>query len=284
VRGGMHGAGRGLVGFFVKPVVGFSDAATDVFNTVQSATRPSADYSSLHRSNSGVSSSGGGGGNGNTGSASSNSSSGADLAVTNSSSVQQARPPRAFYGAARVIRPYQPEDALAAMLLRTVIADHRSPQHRKNADSQAAHDEDEEEYLDHLDLGAFLLLLSSRRLVVVDDGGCTHLSLWLKDLACCERRSDGVALHLFDPVDVTSTTTTAASPSSTSVCSRSVNHNQRAREEERAHVRAAHPTDGEGGLISSTKSTTLVRFIKCADEPTRRGIDTRIQSALQQLV
>ena len=210
MRGGMHGAGRGLVGFFVKPVVGFSDAATDVFNTVQSATRPSADYSSLHRSNSGVSSSGGGGGNGNTGSASSNSSSGADLAVTNSSSVQQARPPRAFYGAARVIRPYQPEDALAIMLLRTVIADHRSPQHRKNADSQAAHDEDEEEYLDHLDLGAFVLLLSTRRLVVVDDGGCTHLSLWLKDLACCERRSDGVALHLFDPVDVTSTTTTAA--------------------------------------------------------------------------
>ena len=288
VRGGMHGAGKGLVGFFVKPVVGFSDAATDVFNTVQSATRPSNAYSSLHRSNSGLNSSSGGGDEGD------NSSPGGGMAVTNSSSVQQARPPRAFYGAPRVIRPYQAEDALAVMLLRTVIADQSSLQNRKRTDSGATAnneiDGDEEEYLDHLDLGAFVLLLSTRRLVVVDDSGRPHLALWLKDVACCERRSDGVALHLFDPVDVTPTTSSisfssSSSSSSSRSSSGSVNHNQRAREAERVHVRAALNHERGGGSASDKSSTsTLVRFIKCADEPTRRDIDSRIQSALQQLV
>mmetsp|Transcript_41447 Transcript_41447/g.93427 ORF Transcript_41447/g.93427 Transcript_41447/m.93427 type:complete len:100 (+) Transcript_41447:60-359(+) len=57
-----------------------------------------------------------------------------------------------------------------------------------------------EEYLDHLDLGRFVLLLSTVRLLVLDDGGGLHLEVRLRDVACCENRRDGLALHLFDPV------------------------------------------------------------------------------------
>jgi hypothetical protein len=272
------------VGFFLKPVVGFSDAATDVFASVQSSTRPSAGSSARAGSRESSAKSGGGSGGDSGGSA----SRGDDPAVK-ASSVEQARPARAFYGAARAVRAYQPEDALAVQLLRTVIADQSQPtllsnmggvsegSGRSSSSVGVGSEEEEEEYLEHLDLGAFVLLLSTRRLLVVDDGGRTHLALWLKNLACCERRPDGVALHLFDPVAVT------AAPAAAPTAGRrdeggggGVNH-RRAREEERAHVRAASAHD-------PPPPPTLVRFIKCADDATRRGIDERIQRALQQLV
>ena len=69
------GAGKGVVGLIVKPVVGISDAATDVFEGIKGSTR------ALEKG--GIASS--------------------------QAANQQVRPPRAFYGSERAIHAYDLE-------------------------------------------------------------------------------------------------------------------------------------------------------------------------------
>ena len=139
------------------------------------------------------------------------------------------RPTRAFYGSERALRCYEVEDAFAAQLLR----------------ASAGEADGVEQYMDHLDLGRFVLLLSNQRLCVVDETGAVHLKMALRDVACCEVRPDGIALHLFDPVS----------------------------------LRAARP-----GRYGGPPEETLVRFIRCRSEPMRREMNDRIQRALRALL
>ena len=301
VRGGVRGAGRGVVGLIVKPVVGLSDAATDVLQ-------------GIHVGSGGPSSGGGGGGGGGgsggvgslsllTSSSSSSSSSDAAglsgfssssslamAASTSSSSsssdseassllvegtvvdgrfVAQVRPRRAFYGAERAIRAYHEEDAFAVLLLARAIhsSDEAAAVASGSSSTSSSSDNsssggaggggggggsgsggvgtDGEEYLDHLNLGRFVLLISTARILIVDDTGRVHLTVFLRQVACCEVRRDGILLHLFDPVVVRAST--------------------------KGHGKYGGPPE-----------ETLVRFIKCSNPARRAMMDERIQRALRR--
>jgi len=231
----------------VKPLVGLSDAATDVFRGIQGSTKPSATRGG------GGGGGGGGSSSGNGGGAASNLGGGGDGSSSGDGvgSFSQVRPARAFYGPERALRCYATEDALAVVLLRSVCA--AKDKEGSNGGQGGGAWEGEEEYNDHLDLGRFVLLLSTRRLAIVDDTGGLHLHVWLRSVACCEVRPDGLALHLFDPVVVTAR-----------------HHGQPQRQ-------------GEGVLRSGARRETLEHFIKCASAATRQEIDDRIQQALRAL-
>lgn len=167
LKGAVRGAGRGAVGLFVKPVVGITDAATDVFQGIQGSTAPRKERF-VPPSNSSYS----------TGAAPPQ-----DVSIA---APGQVRPRRALYGTDRLLKSFSIEDALAAHLLSQVC----TPLGAR------------EEYCDHVDLGSYVLLLSTLRLCIVDDHGALRLLIPLKDIACCEVVAEGLLLHLFDPVAV----------------------------------------------------------------------------------
>jgi hypothetical protein len=82
IEGFAKGIGKGLLGLLVKPIIGISDAATDVMIGVKS----SVENNSAQRQN---------------------------LALTSN----QFRPRRPMYGRDKVLRPYKLEDAAAATLM-----------------------------------------------------------------------------------------------------------------------------------------------------------------------
>lgn len=163
LKGAVRGAGRGAVGLFVKPVVGITDAATDVFQGIQGSTAPRKERFSPPSSSSTQPS--------------------RDSVIA---APGQVRPRRALYGTDRLLKSFSSEDALAAHLFIQVCAPISAG----------------EEYCDHVDLGSYVLLLSSLRLCIVDDRGALRLLIPLKDIACCEVIAEGLLLHLFDPVAV----------------------------------------------------------------------------------
>jgi len=226
---------------------------------------------------------------------------------TVAAALEQVRPCRAFYGSQRRVRPYCSEAALAAQLLRSLkkgtLSAAGAEVRKKGGANEFAEksggggneaaggggvvggnsllgEQEEEEYFDHLDLnGKFVLLLSTRRIFVVTALGRPHLVVGLKQVAFCELRSDGVALHLFDPVKVSAAARAnaatargpirnepTASSSSSPVSSSSAGQSRRRRP-------AAHGDDGV--------EETLVRFIKCGDQAMRTEIHYRIQKALR---
>ena len=96
-----------------------------------------------------------------------------------------------------------------------------------------------------MNLGRFVLLLSTQRICIVDEKGKVHLNVFLRQVACCEVRRDGILLHLFDPVV----------------------------------VRGARGFGKYGG----PPEETLVRFIKCSNPARRAQMNDRIQRALRSL-
>lgn len=81
----------------------------------------------------------------------------------NSSLVQQVRPRRALYSTDRMIRPYNVADAAAsALMLRTRLAG--------------------DNYLDHLDMGDRVALLSAKRILLLGSQGEEQLVLKFKHI------------------------------------------------------------------------------------------------------
>ena len=181
--------------------------------------------------------------------------------------MPQVRPRRAFYGEERAIRIFREEDAFAVLLLSRAIHSTAYETTGENAmgdggvaatggggggrrggggaDGGSEHGHAAEEYLDHLNLGRFVLLLSTQRICIVDEKGKVHLNVFLRQVACCEVRRDGILLHLFDPVV----------------------------------VRGARGFGKYGG----PPEETLVRFIKCSNPARRAQMNDRIQRALRSL-
>uniref|UniRef100_A0A7S0CCM6 Vacuolar protein sorting-associated protein 13 DH-like domain-containing protein n=1 Tax=Proboscia inermis TaxID=420281 RepID=A0A7S0CCM6_9STRA len=115
VEGFAKGVGKGLLGLLVKPVIGLTDAATDVMIGVKGSVEC------------------GGGG----------------LKLRGTRRVQQIRPRRALYGRERALRSYNIADASASLLMmKTRLAGER--------------------FWSQHDLGNRVVLLSVRRLVVLD--------------------------------------------------------------------------------------------------------------------
>lgn len=215
VWGGFKGAGKGVVGLFVKPVVGLSDAATDVFEGIK-------------------------------GSAS-------NFASADGERLCQARPQRAFYGHDRLLRNVNPEDSYAVELLRAACTALKISQPSLSTAAAAVGNVDAgEQFVDHVNLGRYVLLLSTNRLCIVDEHGGVQLHERLAQIACCEVRDDGIRLHLFDPVRVS----LGAKQSAAGAFS------------------VAH---GRGGDVIEE---TLVRFIKCSTPTLRAAMFDKIQHSL----
>lgn len=118
LEGFAKGVGKGLLGLLVKPIIGISDGITDVMIGVKGSVGSS---DSGHR-------------------------------------VSQIRPRRPLYGRERRLRPYIPEDAVAAALMqRTRLAG--------------------EQYLGHMEMKERLALLSVHRLLVIGRQGNEELLL-----------------------------------------------------------------------------------------------------------
>jgi len=123
LEGFAKGVGKGLLGLLVKPMIGLSDAATDVMIGVRGSVE---------------------GGQGNR------------RGVRN---VPQVRPRRPMYGKDKVMRVYSGADAAAStLMLRTRLAG--------------------ENYLNHLDMGDRVALMSTRKMVLIGPDG--REQLWLK--------------------------------------------------------------------------------------------------------
>lgn len=135
IEGFAKGVGKGLLGLLVKPMIGISDAATDVMIGVKS----SVETGSGGQHSYGV-------------------------------KQNQYRPRRPMYGRDKVLRPYSLEDAAAATLML---------QTRSGG----------ENYLNHIDLGDRVALLSVRRILLLGPDGRELLALKFKHVASIEIRS-----------------------------------------------------------------------------------------------
>ena len=166
-----------------------------------------------------------------------------------------------LHGHARVLRPYNPEDAFAIELLRTALGSLSSSKAKRlSTDPLVGEAGAAEQYVDHLNLGKFVLLLSTAQLCIVNTYGQLQLHEQLSSIACCEVREDGVRLHLFDPVAVGDSARRAATAAGGGAKGR--------------RGQGVPPSAGAGG------DTTLIRFIKCSKPPLRKAMFDKIQHAL----
>ena len=114
VEGFTKGLGKGLIGLVVKPVIGLSDAATDVMIGVKGSI---------------------------------------EKGVGEKEKTLQIRPRRALYGDDRAIRVYDLDDARASAIM------------NKTKDAAA------DQYMNHINLGDLVVILSTKRLIVLTGQG-----------------------------------------------------------------------------------------------------------------
>ncbi|CBJ29969.1 conserved unknown protein [Ectocarpus siliculosus] len=199
LAGFAKGVGTGMLGLVVKPVVGVTDAATDLLQGVRGTTasiaqigKPSPSASPYHQT-AGPPSAGHGRG-GSLGAAGDGGGAiGGGGAGGWDEGVGQVRPRRVLYGSMRTLRPYAIEDARAAALLRTTRYK-------------------EEEYAAHLEISqaagagatskptsAVVILTQSLVLLLRVPGGEVVLEQRLAGIQAVEIKAEGVLLHLHPP-------------------------------------------------------------------------------------
>ncbi|CAM9848410.1 unnamed protein product [Ectocarpus sp. 8 AP-2014] len=188
-----------MLGLVVKPVVGVTDAATDLLQGVRGTTasiaqigKPSPSASPYHQT-AGPPSAGQGQG-GSLGAAGDGGGTiGGGGGGGWDEGVGQVRPRRVLYGSMRTLRPYAIEDARAAALLRTTRYK-------------------EEEYAAHLEISqaagagaaskptsAVVILTQSLVLLLRVPGGEVVLEQRLAGIQAVEIKEEGVLLHLHPP-------------------------------------------------------------------------------------